>query len=59
MTRSVIERRLRALIERAGLPAPQANVQVAGYELDLTWPAHRLVVEGRPEPLVARLAAAM
>jgi very-short-patch-repair endonuclease len=40
-----MERELRALIKQAGLPAPQTNVKVAGYEVDLYWPAHRLVVE--------------
>jgi very-short-patch-repair endonuclease len=45
MTRSTMERRLRALIRSAGLPTPQTNVEVAGYEVDMYWPAHRLVVE--------------
>jgi very-short-patch-repair endonuclease len=45
LTRSKAERRLRALIERAGLPAPRTNVRVAGYEVDMYWPAQRLVVE--------------
>jgi very-short-patch-repair endonuclease len=45
MTRSKMERALRALVERAGLPAPQSNVKVAGHEVDLYWPAQRLVVE--------------
>ena len=45
MTRSKMERKLRALIKQAGLPAPQSNVKVAGHEVDLYWPAHRLVVE--------------
>jgi very-short-patch-repair endonuclease len=45
MTRSKMERALRALIKQAGLPAPQSNVKVHGYEVDLYWPAHRLVVE--------------
>ena len=40
-----MERELRKLVERAGLPAPHSNVHVAGYEVDLYWPAHRLVVE--------------
>ncbi len=29
----------------AGLPAPQANVAVEGYELDCYWEAERLAVE--------------
>jgi very-short-patch-repair endonuclease len=45
MTRSKMERELRALIKRAGLPAPQSNAKVAGYEVDLYWPEYRLVVE--------------
>ena len=45
MTRSKMERLLKALIEQAGLPAPQSNVKVHGHEVDLYWPAHRLVVE--------------
>jgi very-short-patch-repair endonuclease len=40
-----MERTLRALIEAAGLPAPLSNVNVHGHEVDLYWPAHRLVVE--------------
>lgn len=45
LTRSEAERRLLALIRAAGLPAPRTNVRVAGYEVDLHWPAHNLVVE--------------
>lgn len=45
LTRSKAERRLRALIAKAGLPAPRTNVGVAGYEVDMYWPAQRLVVE--------------
>jgi very-short-patch-repair endonuclease len=45
MTRSRMERALLALIQQAGLPAPQSNVHVHGHEVDMYWPAHRLVVE--------------
>jgi len=45
MTRSRMERELRALVGQAGLPAPRSNVEVHGHEVDLYWPAHRLVVE--------------
>ena len=45
MTRSRMERKLRALIKQAGLPAPLSNVRVHGHEVDMYWPAHRLVVE--------------
>ncbi len=44
-TRSKAERRLRRLCRTARLPAPVANVKVAGYEVDLVWPEQRLVVE--------------
>jgi very-short-patch-repair endonuclease len=45
LTRSEAERRLLALIRAAGLPSPRTNVRVAGYEVDLYWPDHHLVVE--------------
>ena len=45
MTRSRMERELRRLIKKGGLPPPQTNVIVAGHEVDMYWPAHRLVVE--------------
>ena len=45
MTRSEAERRLIELIDAAELPRPQTNVKVAGYEVDLLWPAERLIVE--------------
>lgn len=45
MTRSEAERELLALIRRAGLPLPHTNVKVRGHEVDLYWPAQRLVVE--------------
>ena len=45
MTRSEAERRLLALIRAAGLPPPKTNAMVAGYEVDLHWPDHDLVVE--------------
>ena len=45
MTRSRMERELRSLIRRAGLPAPQTNVHLHGHEVDMYWPDHRLVVE--------------
>ena len=44
-TRSEAERRLLALIERAGLPRPETNVRLLGYEVDLLWRAARLVIE--------------
>jgi hypothetical protein len=49
-TRGELERRLRALCRRAGLPRPLSNVVVADaddrpHEVDFFFPAHRLVVE--------------
>lgn len=45
LTRSEAERRLLELIRSAGLPHPIANARLMGYEVDLLWPKHRLVVE--------------
>jgi very-short-patch-repair endonuclease len=45
VTRSGLERRFRALLRRAGLPAPSMNFVVGGYELDCYWPEHLLAVE--------------
>jgi very-short-patch-repair endonuclease len=45
LTRSEAERRLLGLVRRARLPAPQANVRLGRYEVDLLWAAERLVVE--------------
>ena len=45
LTRSEAERRMLDLIGAAGLPPPEANVRIAGYEVDLLWRAQRLIVE--------------
>jgi very-short-patch-repair endonuclease len=45
LTRSEAEDRLLALIRKAQLRPPEANVRVEGYEVDLFWRAERLVVE--------------
>jgi len=45
LTRSEAEARLRDLIRAAGLPAPLANVRLAGHEVDALWRDRRLVVE--------------
>jgi very-short-patch-repair endonuclease len=45
LTRSEAERRLQRLIRAAKLPRPVTNVKVAGWEVDVFWPAARLVVE--------------
>jgi very-short-patch-repair endonuclease len=44
-TRSKLERRFRALVKQAGLPAPAMNVVVSGFELDAYWESERFVVE--------------
>ncbi len=43
--RSDLERRFRRLVLAAGLPTPQANVVVEGYELDFYWEAEGFAVE--------------
>jgi very-short-patch-repair endonuclease len=43
--RSGLERRFRRLVLAAGLPRPQANVVVEGYELDCYWEAEGFAVE--------------
>jgi very-short-patch-repair endonuclease len=45
LTRSEAERRLLELIRAAGLPPPRTNARVTGMEVDMLWPAERLVVE--------------
>jgi hypothetical protein len=44
-TRSELERLFLDLCDDAGLPRPQANVLIAGWEVDMAWPEQRLVVE--------------
>ena len=44
-TRSEAEERLLALIRAAGLPIPQTNVVLHGFEVDCYWRDARLVVE--------------
>jgi very-short-patch-repair endonuclease len=44
-TRREAERLLAEIIEGAGLPKPSFNCWVAGYEVDVHWPDHGLVVE--------------
>jgi very-short-patch-repair endonuclease len=44
-TRSELEARLLELVRRCGLPEPEVNVRLAGFEVDLLWRAERLVVE--------------
>jgi very-short-patch-repair endonuclease len=45
LTRSEAERRLLRLVRAARLPDPEANVRVAGYEVDFLWREARLIVE--------------
>jgi very-short-patch-repair endonuclease len=45
ITRSKAGRRTRGLLRAARLPTPASNIRVAGYEADLLWPEHRLIVE--------------
>jgi very-short-patch-repair endonuclease/predicted transcriptional regulator of viral defense system len=45
LTRSGGERRLLKLVRQAGITKPLVNTHAVGYELDLLWPAAKLVVE--------------
>lgn len=45
LTRSEAERRMRRLVQAAGLPIPVANARVGGYEVDFYWPGKRVIVE--------------
>jgi very-short-patch-repair endonuclease len=45
LTRSQAERRLLAVVGRAGLPLPETNVRVLGHEVDALWRDQRLIVE--------------
>jgi very-short-patch-repair endonuclease len=44
-TNSWLERRALKLVRDAGLPMPEVNVNVNGYEVDLRWPEAGLIVE--------------
>ena len=44
-TRSEAERKLLHIIRQAGLPEPETNARVAGYEVDAVWREQRVVVE--------------
>ena len=44
-TRSVFEDAFLAFIDRHGLPKPEVNQQVAGYEVDMLWRPQRLIAE--------------
>ena len=44
-TRSELEERFLGLIRKAGLPEPQVNSRLHGYEVDFLWRAERRVIE--------------
>ncbi len=44
-TRSRAERKMRALLDDAGLPRPQTNVYVGKHRVDAVWHTHRLIIE--------------
>jgi predicted transcriptional regulator of viral defense system len=44
-TREEFEHRFLQLVLDAGLPMPQVNTLVEGYEVDVVWPKHKLIVE--------------
>jgi very-short-patch-repair endonuclease len=43
--RSELEERFQDFLVRAGLPLPQTNVVIEGYEVDCVWPNQRVIVE--------------
>jgi very-short-patch-repair endonuclease len=45
VVRSELEERFQAFLLDAGLPLPQTNQRVEGYEVDCVWPEQRLIVE--------------
>ena len=56
-TRSGGEQAMLRLIRAAGLPAPLANVLVAGFKADFLWPEERLIVEVDGYPFHGHRAA--
>lgn len=45
LTRSQAEELLLGMVREANLPHPAVNVRPIGFEVDFTWPRHRVVVE--------------
>jgi very-short-patch-repair endonuclease len=45
MTKTELERRFLAIVERHNLPRPKVNRRVEGYEVDFIWPDRKLIVE--------------
>jgi very-short-patch-repair endonuclease len=43
--RSELEERFQSFLVNAGLPLPQTNRRIQGYEVDCVWPEQRLIVE--------------
>jgi very-short-patch-repair endonuclease len=44
-TRAESERLLLRIVDGAGLPRPQTNARIAGWEVDAMWRAHRVALE--------------
>jgi hypothetical protein len=44
-TRSVLEDRFLAFVDKHALPRPEVNQRIAGHEVDAVWRAQRLIVE--------------
>ena len=45
VTRSELEERFLALVRRGGLPQPEVNARLAGYEVDFLWREQRRIIE--------------
>lgn len=45
LSQSEAEERFLALIREAGLPEPETNVRIHGYEVDFLWRDQQVVVE--------------
>ena len=45
MTKSELEQRFLAIVDRHGLPRPKVNTRIEGYEVDFAWPDAGLIVE--------------
>ncbi len=54
-TRSSPERRLLALIRKAGIDEPETNTVVGGFEVDFLWEDRKLIIEVDSQPFHAAL----
>lgn len=45
MTKTDLEKRFLAIVDRHELPRPRVNSHIEGYEVDLAWPEAKLIVE--------------